>query len=195
MDDAVVGLMDPAHVPFVHNQWWWRPPSVGLKLKEKPFIPAERGWAIDRHRPSSNSKLYKWVFGDEVETEIRFQLPGFRWEIISNDRARLLTLTCLTPEGPKRTRITQLTWWTGAPLLNLAIPIAKPMARKFLRQDGDMVDLQNLGMEHQKAMMWIDDIDVQAKWYQMLKREWAASRSESRDFVNKIKPTTLRWRS
>ena len=195
MDDAVVGLMDPAHVPFVHNQWWWRPPSVGLKLKEKPFIPAERGWAIDRHRPSSNSKLYKWVFGDEVETEIRFQLPGFRWEIISNDRARLLTLTCLTPEAPKRTRVTQLTWWTGARLLNLAIPIAKPMARKFLRQDGDMVDLQNLGMEHQKAMMWIDDIDVQAKWYQMLKREWAASRSESRDFVNKIKPTTLRWRS
>ena len=47
MDDAVVGLMDPAHVPFVHNQWWWRPPSVGLKLKEKPFIPADRGWAID----------------------------------------------------------------------------------------------------------------------------------------------------
>src|SRR5262245_2989039 len=28
MDDAVVGLMDPAHVPFVHDQWWWRPPSV-----------------------------------------------------------------------------------------------------------------------------------------------------------------------
>ena len=58
-----------------------------------------------------------------------------------------------------------------------------------------MVDLQNLGREHQKAMMWIDDIDVQAKWYQMLKREWAASRSENRDFVNKINPTTLRWRS
>ena len=195
MDDAVVGLMDPAHVPFVHNQWWWRPPSVGLKMKEKPFVPAERGWAIDRHKPSSNSKLYKWVFGDEVETEIRFQLPGFRWEIISNDKARLLTLTCLTPEAPKRTRITQLTWWTGAPLLNLAIPFAKPMAQKFLRQDGDMVDLQNLGMAHQKAMMWIDDIDVQAKWYQMLKKEWAAARSEDRDFNNKIEPTILRWRS
>jgi hypothetical protein len=135
------------------------------------------------------------VFGDEVETEIHFQLPGFRWEIISNDKARLLTLTCLTPEAPKRTRITQLTWWTGAPLLHLAIPIAKPMARKFLRQDGDMVDLQNLGMEHQKAMMWIDDIDVQAKWYQMLKKEWAASRKAGREFKNKIKPTVLRWRS
>ena len=69
------------------------------------------------------------------------------------------------------------------------------MARKFLRQDGDMVDLQNLGMAHQKAMMWIDDIDVQAKWYQMLKREWANARTEERDFVNKIEPKTLRWRS
>lgn len=195
MDDAVVGLMDPAHVPFVHNQWWWRPPSVGLKLKEKPFIPATRGWAIDRHKPSSNSKLYKWVFGDGVETEIRFQLPGFRWEIISNDNARLLTLTCLTPIAEKETRITQFTWWTGAPLLNLAIPVAKPMAQKFLRQDGDMVDLQNLGMAHQKAMMWIDDIDIQAKWYQQLKREWVKSRAEARAFENPIKPVTLRWHS
>ena len=195
MDDAVVGLMDPAHVPFVHNQWWWRPPSVGLKLKEKPFEPRPRGWAIAKHQPSSNSKLYRWVFGGNVETEIQFQLPGFRWEIISNDAARLLTLTCLTPEGPKRTRITQLTWWTGAPLLNLAIPLAKPMARKFLRQDGDMVDLQNTGMAHQKAMMWIDDIDVQAKWYQQLKREWANARTEDRDFENPIQPKTLRWMS
>jgi len=58
-----------------------------------------------------------------------------------------------------------------------------------------MVDLQNLGMAHQKAMMWIDDIDIQAKWYQRLKKEWAASRGEDRAFVNPIKPVTLRWRS
>ncbi|MEH6808252.1 MAG: aromatic ring-hydroxylating dioxygenase subunit alpha [Hyphomonas oceanitis] len=195
MDDAVVGLMDPAHVPFVHNQWWWRPPSVGLKLKEKQFVPALRGWAIDRHQPSSNSLLYRWVFGGNVETEIIFQLPGFRWEIVSNETARLLTLTCLTPEGPKRTRITQFTWWTGAPLLRLAVPIAKPAGRKFLRQDGDMVDLQNQGMAHQKAMLWIDDIDVQAKWYQRLKREWVEARSEGREFANPIEPRVLRWMS
>ncbi|MFN7056851.1 Rieske 2Fe-2S domain-containing protein [Hyphomonas sp.] len=195
MDDAVVGLMDPAHVPFVHNQWWWRPPSTGLKLKQKPFIPIERGWAIDRHPPSANSKLYRWVFGGNVMTEICFQLPGYRWEIISNASARLLTLTCLTPEAPKRTRITQFTWWTGAPLLNLAIPMARRMGRTFLAQDGEMVDLQNQGMAHQKAMLWIDDIDVQAKWYQTLKREWAASRSEGRGFVNPIEPRVLSWMS
>ena len=115
------------------------------------------------------------MFGGEVTTEILFQLPGFRWEVVENAKSRLLTLTCLTPEEEKRTRITQLTWWWGAPLLNLAIPIFKPAARKFLRQDGDMVDLQNTGMKYQKAMLWIDDIDVQAKWYQTLKREWITS--------------------
>jgi hypothetical protein len=44
-------------------------------------------------------------------------------------------------------------------------------------------------------MMWIDDIDVQAKWYLTLKKEWAASRSEGRPFNNPIEPRTLRWRS
>ena len=195
MDDAVVGLMDPAHVPFVHSQWWWRPPSAGLKLKQKPFEPRPRGWAIARHKPSSNSLPYRIVFGGAVTTEIIFQLPGFRWEIVENEKTRLLTLTCLTPLGPKETRVTQLTWWTGAPLLNLAIPILKPAGRKFLDQDADMVDLQNMGMAYQKNMLWIDDIDVQAKWYQTLKREWANARTQQRDFTNPIKPVTLRWMS
>lgn len=195
MDDAVVGLMDPAHVPFVHSQWWWRPPSVGLKLKEKQFEPRPRGWAIARHAPSSNSLPYRIAFGGAVTTEIIFQLPGFRWEIVENEKARFVTLTCLTPAGPKETRITQLTWWTGMALANLAIPILKPAGRKFLDQDGAMVDLQNMGMAYQKNMLWIDDIDVQAKWYQVLKREWVAARTQGRPFANPIEPVILRWRS
>jgi hypothetical protein len=50
-------------------------------------------------------------------------------------------------------------------------------------------------MEHQKSMLWIDDIDIQAKWYQMLKKEWAASRADGRPFENKVKAKTLKWRS
>jgi phenylpropionate dioxygenase-like ring-hydroxylating dioxygenase large terminal subunit len=72
MDNAVVGLMDPAHVPFVHNQWWWRPPSTGLRLKEKRFEPRERGWGIARHQPSGNSLAYRALFGGNVTTEIVF---------------------------------------------------------------------------------------------------------------------------
>ena len=68
-------------------------------------------------------------------------------------------------------------------------------ARAFLRQDGRMVDLQNQGLRYDPGLIWIDDADRQAKWYQQLKREWAASRREQRPFVNPVEPATLRWRS
>jgi phenylpropionate dioxygenase-like ring-hydroxylating dioxygenase large terminal subunit len=195
MDNAVVGLMDPAHVPYVHNQWWWRPPSTGKKLKEKQFEPRERGWAIARHAPASNSLPYRMLFGSDVTTEIAFMLPGFRWEVVEDARARLFTLTCLTPENENSTRITQVTYWSNALLLDLIKPILIPAAEEFLGQDGRMVDLQNEGLKYQPNMLWIDDIDAQAKWYLKLKKEWNASRAEGRAFVNPIQPTTLRWMS
>ncbi len=192
IDDAVVGLMDPARVPFVQSQWGLRPPSTGPRLEEKPFEPRERGWAIARHQPSSNSLAHRALFGGAVTSEIVFQLPGFRWEIVENSRARLLTLTCLTPEAERMTRIVQTTWWTGAPLLNLAIPILKPAARTFLDQDGRMVDLRNEGVAYPSEMVSIDDTDTQAKWYQALKRQWTAARREGRPFENPVIARTLR---
>ncbi len=195
MDNSVVGLMDPAHVPYVHDQWWWRPPSSGKKLKQKRFVPRERGWAIERHAPSGNSLAYRMLFGGNVTTEICFMLPGFRWEVVENASSRLFTLTCLTPENESSTRITQVTYWKHAPLLDVLKPILIPAGRKFLDQDGDMVDLQNQGLRYEPAMLWIDDIDVQAKWYLKLKREWLKSREEGREFANPIEPTTLQWMS
>ncbi|MBL8548657.1 MAG: aromatic ring-hydroxylating dioxygenase subunit alpha [Hyphomonadaceae bacterium] len=195
IDNSVVGLMDPAHVPYVHNQWWWRPPSAGRKLKEKAFVPRELGWGIAKHAPASNSLAYRWLFGGDVTTEIVFKLPGYRWEVVEAGKKRLYTLTCLTPVNETSTRITQMVYWTNAGFLDLMKPILYPAARKFLDQDGRMVDLQNEGLAHTKSMLWIDDIDVQAKWYLKLKKEWAASRAEKRDFVNPIEPTTLRWMS
>ena len=69
------------------------------KLKQKHFVPRERGWAIERHAPSGNSLAYRMLFGGDVTTEISFMLPGFRWEVVENAKSRLFTLTCLTPEN------------------------------------------------------------------------------------------------
>ena len=115
--------------------------------------------------------------------------------MVENEKVRLFTLTCLTPIEPKKTRITQVTYWNSAFLLDVMKPILIPAARMFLGQDGTMVDLQNEGMKYQKNMMWIDDIDVQAKWYQTLKRAWVKARTDGTDFKNPIEPRTLRWRS
>jgi len=192
IDHAVVGLMDPAHGPYVHQQWWWRT-KTSQHEKSKRFEPREAGFAMVRHEPSSNSRAYK-ILGGQPLTEIVFRLPGLRWEHILVGRRQVLALTCLTPVDDKRTRIIQV-MWSDHPVFSLFRPIIDAAARAFLRQDGDMVDLQNEGLRYDPSLLWIDDADTQAKWYQALKREWAAARSERRPFVNPIKETVLRWRS
>ena len=192
IDHAVVGLMDPAHGPYVHQNWWWRSQSHQIE-KAKAFEPRERGFAMVSHAPSKNSYAYR-ILGGAPVTEITFRLPGFRWEHITVGPKQVLALTCLTPITERKTRITQLFFsdhWAFAVLK----PIVRAASRRFLKQDGDMVNLQNEGLKYDPPLIWIDDADRQAKWYQALKREWAASRREGRAFVNPVKAATLRWRS
>ena len=192
IDQAIVGLMDPAHGPYVHRQWWWR--TAGSEHdKEKRFEPREAGFAMVRHAPSKNSRAYA-ILGGRPETEITFRLPGLRWEHVTVGRRQVLSLTCLTPIDAKQTQVTQIAW-SDHPAFVLLRPVIGAMARTFLRQDADMVRLQNQGLKHDPPLLWIDDADRQAKWYQALKREWAASRRDGRPFVNPVEPATLRWRS
>jgi phenylpropionate dioxygenase-like ring-hydroxylating dioxygenase large terminal subunit len=192
IDHAVVGLMDPAHGPFVHQQWWWRSRD-SMHPKAKRFTPADAGFAMVRHSPSANSRAYA-VLGGRPETEITFRLPGLRWEHVTVGARQVLSLTCLTPVNDKATRITQVLW-SDHPVFTLALPFIRAAAMRFLRQDGDMVTLQNQGLMYDPVLLWIDDADRQARWYLALKREWAESRREGRPFVNPVEPTTLLWTS
>ena len=192
IDHAVVGLMDPAHGPFVHQQWWWRS-QASRHDKAKRFEPREAGFAMVRHEPSRNSRAYA-LLGGEPLTEITFRLPGLRWEHVTVGRRQVLSLTCLTPIDEGRTGITQIIW-SDHPAFWLLKPLLAAAASAFLRQDGAMVDLQREGLKHDPTLMWIDDADRQAKWYQQLKREWTASRRDGRPFVNPVEPALLRWRS
>jgi phenylpropionate dioxygenase-like ring-hydroxylating dioxygenase large terminal subunit len=192
IDQAVVGLMDPAHGPYVHRQWWWR--TAGSEHdKEKRFEPREAGFAMVRHAPSSNSRAYA-ILGGRPETEIVFRLPGLRWEHVTVGRRQVLSLSCLTPLDDHRTQVIQIAW-SDHPAFTLLKPLIGAWARTFLRQDGDMVTLQNLGLKYDPSLLWIDDADRQAKWYQALKLEWARSRREGRPFANPVEPAVLRWRS
>ncbi|WP_333590746.1 aromatic ring-hydroxylating dioxygenase subunit alpha [Brevundimonas sp.] len=192
IDHAVVGLMDPAHGPFVHQQWWWRS-EHSMHEKAKAFEPREHGFAMARHAPSSNSRAYK-ILGGAPATEITFRLPGYRWEHIQVGDKQVLALTCLTPVTETKTRITQI-FWSDHWVFDLAKPFLRRGVVAFLKQDGGMVNLQNEGLRYDPALIWIDDADKQAKWYQQLKREWTKSRAEGRAFVNPVTPTTLRWKS
>ncbi len=83
MDTAIIGLMDPAHGPFVHRSWWWRS-RRSIREKQKKFEPIPQGFRMSSHRPSANSAPYKLlkVYGAEVTTQIDFVLPNMRTEEI-----------------------------------------------------------------------------------------------------------------
>ena len=96
IDHSVIGLIDPAHVTFVHQSWFWRS-KKSLRIKEKHFEPSQLGFKMTRHKPSSNSKGYKILKGG-TSTEIDFQIPGIRIEHIKmGEKNEIISITTLTP--------------------------------------------------------------------------------------------------
>lgn len=192
VDHAVIGLMDPAHGPFVHQSWWWRS-GKSIHAKAKKFAPVERGFAMVRHKPSSNSAGYK-ILGGEISTEISFQLPSIRIEHMTAGKNLVVGLTAVTPINAQETELHQIFYWT-IPALTVLKPILGVFARRFLSQDKGVVVKQQEGLAGNPGLMLINDADTQAKWYFRLKREWQTAAAEGRPFVNPVKPTTLHWRS
>ncbi len=192
IDHAVVGLMDPAHGPFVHNIWWWRT-SGSIHEKAKNYGPSHRGFTMLPHPPSKNGGLYKLIGGKPV-TEIVFELPGLRYERITAGRKRVFGFTACTPLTETETEVTQVFFWNIG-WAGLLKPILQPIARTFLGQDRRMVTFQAENLKYDPRLMLIRDADVPAMWYFRLKKEWGAAKAENRPFVNPVPTTTLRWRS
>ncbi|MGQ0741981.1 MAG: Rieske 2Fe-2S domain-containing protein [Alphaproteobacteria bacterium] len=191
-DHAVVGLMDPAHGPFVHNSWWWRTEG-SIHEKAKRHVPSVRGFTMAEHKPSSNSFAYK-ILGGDISTEIRFELPGLRFERIRAGRHEVLGFTAVTPMDHAQTRVTQVFYWTAG-WMNLIRPFFRPFARAFLAQDRKIVELQNEGLKFGAPQMLIQDADVPAIWYYRLKKAWAESVASGAPFENPVQERVLRWRS
>jgi len=193
VDQAVIGLMDPAHGPFVHTSWWWRP-NRSMQLKEKAFEPAPLGFRMRRHQPASNSRAYYLFLGGQPETEITFRLPGVRVEHIRAGRHQVAQVTAVTPIDETTTRISHAIYWT-VPWLTALKPFLRRIAHRFIDQDRAIVEKQQRGLKYKAPMMLVPDADTLARWYFRLKREYAASQSEGRAFENPVPETVLRWRS
>ena len=193
IDHAVIGLMDPAHGPFVHRSWWWRT-KKSMHEKAKKFAPFAHGFKMVSHRPSSNSRAYK-ILGGDRSTEIAFQLPGLRTEHISIGPRYIVLLTALTPVDAQNTMLHQFLY-TNIPLLNLLRPLLLPFGKAFIGQDLKVVKMQQEGLRPgHPPLLLMGDADAQALWYYRLKKEAHAAQAEGRPFQNNLREKTLRWRS
>lgn len=192
IDHAVIGLMDPAHGPYVHKSWFWRS-SKSSHEKAKKFAPVDFGFQMVRHQPSKNSKAYK-ILGGAPTTEITFSLPSVRVEHVQVGERNFVSFTALTPINEKLTRVFQMAYW-DMPWLSVIKPVVQQFTKMFLNQDMDAVTKQQEGLRYDPSLMLIKDADTQAKWYYSLKDEWMKSQKDQRDFANPVKEAVLRWRS
>lgn len=191
IDHAVIGLMDPAHAPYVHGRWWWR---VKPRLKAKNYAPLPTGFVMQRHAPTKSA--YR-LLGADVSTEITFELPGIRFENIAGTvlgrRVEVVGLTTCTPVDKDTTEVTQVFYWPR--WLGFIKPFFMALGPTFLADDRRMVELQREGLKFAPPVMLIQDSDVPAMWYHRLKKAWAESVATGAPFTNPVQAKTLRWRS
>ena len=190
IDHAVIGLMDPAHGPYVHAHWWWKKTP---RVKEKHYAPLPNGFVMTPHRPSK--PVYS-LLGD-VTTEITFELPSTRFEII---RGRLfgadfkiVGLTVCTPRDAETTDVIQVFYWPA--WLNFIYPFFWALGRTFIGDDRKIVELQREGLKFNPNLMLIQDSDQPAIWYHRIKKAWAESVEKGTEFVNPVQERVLRWKS
>jgi phenylpropionate dioxygenase-like ring-hydroxylating dioxygenase large terminal subunit len=198
VDQGIIGLMDPAHGPFVHQSWYWRS-RHSMHDKEKKFEPIANGFRMSTHTPSANSapyKLLKRMTGEAVTTTIDFVLPNMRLEEIRSGKLWFSSRACVTPVRRDLCRIDFVAAWNVAAWMPLVVPIFRSFAKRFLRQDQLTMIQQAEGLKHDPRLMLIDDADRPAKWYFGLKAALLESRRTGEAMVHPLGgPVTLHWRS
>ena len=174
VDQGIIGLMDPAHGPFVHQSWFWRS-KKSIHEKAKQFEPIPNGFRMSKHSPSTNSapyQLLKKMTGEPVTTTIDFVLPNMRFEEIHSGKMWFSSRATVTPVRRDLCRIDFVAAWN----LPLPVSVFRAFAKVFLRQDQVTMIQQAEGLKHNPRLMLIDDADRPAKWYFALKQNLMESR-------------------
>ncbi len=199
VDHGIIGLMDPAHGPFVHQAWWWRK-RESIHEKTKNFEPIPGGFRMSAHTPSSNSAPYKllrlYADADSITTTIDFVLPNLRLETIRAGKYWFSSLTTVTPITRSQCRIDVVAAWNLFRWIPFAPELLKFVFAKFVEQDRKTMEDQSEGLKYDPHLMLIDDADRPAKWYFQLKQAYLDSKQNGGEMKHPMSgPVTLRWRS
>ncbi|CAN7178584.1 aromatic ring-hydroxylating dioxygenase subunit alpha [Bosea sp. LjRoot90] len=190
-DLCVLSLIDPGHVGYVHNSWWWRPTATARE-KVKDFEPLPFGFRMKAHKAAANSRGYRLL--GRPQTEVDFLLPGQRIERIRMGERSIVNATFATPIDARRTLLTNVLLSDLPQLMPLA-PLIGWAGRAFLRQDQRILELAQQGLERKPTMLLLGQADRLGQWYFRLKRDYAAARHEGKAFSNTLAPERLRWRT
>ena len=152
IDDGIVGLMDPAHGPFVHQSSWWRT-KASMHEKAKTFEPIPNGFRMVPHAPSKNSGPYKLLnlfYGGPLTTTIDFVLPNQRFEFVQcGSHVRLLAAPPSRRSVEHQCRIDFTAAWNSLPWLPFSKTLFRYFANIFMKQDKQAMERQAVGLKLQ----------------------------------------------
>lgn len=191
-DLTTLSLVDPGHVAFVHDSWWFRP-SKELREKVKRFEPVPHGFVMTSHATGKSSPVYR-LLGGVPDVEIEFRLPGVRLERIRAGDRRVANYTFATPLTAGRTLLTNALYFSMAALRPLT-PLARVLMRQFLTQDQQVLQHAQSGLDRKPTMVLLGQGDLPSQWYFRLKREALEAARAGRAFENPLVEQELRWRS
>lgn len=198
VDHGVIGLMDPAHGPFVHQSWWWRS-RRSIHEKQKKFEPIPAGFRMSAHAPSSNSlpyKILKLITGAPVTTTIDFTLPSYRFEQVRSGDLWFSSRAVVTPVRRDLCRLDFCAAWNVLRLFPVIGVMLRILGPRFIAQDTDTMTKQSEGLRSNPHLMLIDDADRPAKWYFQLKAVHLEAKRSGGAAPHPMEgPITLRWRS
>lgn len=169
-DFAVDSLMDPAHVPFVHNKYFRR--REGARKKEKVFTRLPLGFrTISRNVVLPDTFIFRALSPrlGSATTTVDFVLPGIhseRWEIGTRFASVMLVATPLTDE---RSRFDICVGWNFLHELPVGWLVRRTL-KTILRQDREVLELQEQGFDQKGSMLLNLESDTLAVWYRQLKK-------------------------
>ncbi len=169
-DFAVDSLMDPAHVPFVHNKYFRR--REAAREKEKVFTRLPLGFRTVSHNVLLPDTFIFRALSPGLgaaTTTVDFVLPGIhleQWEIGKRFASVMLVATPLTND---RSRFDITVGWNFLRGLPVGWLVRRTL-RTIMGQDREVLELQEQGFGPKGSMLLNLESDTLAVWYRQLKK-------------------------
>ncbi|WP_299174560.1 hypothetical protein [uncultured Brevundimonas sp.] len=187
-DQAVLGLLDPAHVPMIHDAWWWR--SQPRRTKTKNYAPSPYGFTAIAADAFASTPAYDLVSNDR-KVSIEFRLPSIRLERVTARNFELVNLTTVTPLAENEVVIRNLILCSiGA--LRFAKPMLSAWGRTFLRQDVAILERLE-GRSPHLPLVFAGDPDRPSAFYFASKAALARAQRDGAPYRNPVEAETLQW--
>jgi phenylpropionate dioxygenase-like ring-hydroxylating dioxygenase large terminal subunit len=193
-DLAVDSLVDPAHVPFIHNRFF-RQQAV-RRVKEKEFTRLPLGFrTVSELHSLPKTWLYRLLTPrlGPARVTVDFFLPGIHLESFEVGKRFFSIMLIATPITTEISRMDITLGWN---FMRWADPIAwipELVSRVTLGQDRRILELQQRGHRTKTTMLFPGESDTMATWYRQLKRYHASLLAGTPTPHPIPEKTVLRW--